>query len=59
MRVPLPVSYFRLIDHDEFKNDIKYILNNCNIGCEKHFNMVANCNDCVSSILNLEYGYLV
>ena len=46
MRLPLPVSDFELIDNEEFKNDIKYILNTCNIRCEKHVNMVANCNDC-------------
>ena len=59
IRLPLPVSDFRLIHHEESKNDFKFILNNCNIGCEKHINMVANCNDCFSSILNLENGYLV
>ena len=53
MRLPLPVSDFRLIDHEEFKNDIKFILNNLNIGCEKHVNMVANCNNCSVDVTHI------
>ena len=29
------------------------------MGCEKHVNIIADCNDCFSSILNLQDGYIV
>ena len=59
MRLPLIVSDFRFISYEEFSNDMNFICNNCNMGCDKHVNMVADCKNCLSSILNLQDGYII
>ena len=59
MKLPLPVCDFRFISYEEFSKDMNVICNNCNMGCNKHINMVNDCNDCYCSILKLQDGYLI